>query len=121
MRIIEILRAVLADAYANKSRAFLTTLGIIVGSLAIALVIGVGSGGEKAIQENLISLNPSLIMAWSNHYRYKFNPETMFAVQKLPSIADATIAIENGGQISYRNVITYSGIKGVFEDRKSVV
>jgi len=116
MRIIEILRAVLADAYANKSRAYLTTLGIIVGALAIALVVGVGSGGEKAIQEQLISLNPALVMAWSDNHRYQFNLETMHTVQNLPAIADATLSVRNGGQISYRSFTTWSGIVGVFPD-----
>ena len=120
MKILEILRAVLADAYANKSRAFLTTLGIIVGSLAIALVMGVGSGGEKAIQEDLISLNPSLVMAWSNNQRYMINPQTMHSVQRLPSIEAATISVSNGGQISYRNVVTYSNIAGVYHDYASI-
>lgn len=51
MRISELLRAVFLSAASNKSRVFLTSLGIIIGTFTIILVVGIGKAGEAAVAD----------------------------------------------------------------------
>jgi putative ABC transport system permease protein len=57
MRPLEIFRAVLFSITANKFRVFLTSLGIIIGTLTIILVVGIGNAGEKAVSEQYSRLS----------------------------------------------------------------
>ncbi|BEP28422.1 ABC transporter permease [Helicovermis profundi] len=61
MRLTEIFRSVIANLASNKFRLFLTTLGIIVGSATIVLVISIGSGGQKSVEEQFSRLNADII------------------------------------------------------------
>ncbi len=47
MRLREIFHIVTINMIENKFRLLLTTLGIIVGTITIILVIAIGKGGEK--------------------------------------------------------------------------
>lgn len=57
MRKTEILRSVLISILANKFRVFLTSLGIIIGTLTIILVVGIGKAGETAVAEQYSRLS----------------------------------------------------------------
>lgn len=61
MRISEILKMVLMNIFANKSKGFLTSLGIAVGSATIVLVIAVGQGGRQDVAEQFKNLNAGAI------------------------------------------------------------
>lgn len=61
MRISEILKMVLMNILANKSKGFLTSLGIAVGSATIVLVIAVGQGGRQDVAEQFKNLNAGAI------------------------------------------------------------
>lgn len=61
MRISEILKMVLLNIFANKSKGFLTSLGIAVGSATIVLVIAVGQGGRQDVSEQFKNLNAGAI------------------------------------------------------------
>jgi len=51
MRIAEQLRSVFLSMASNKFRAILTSLGIIIGSFTIIMVVGIGRAGEASIEE----------------------------------------------------------------------
>ena len=61
MRLSEILKMVLMNIWANKSKGFLTSLGIAVGSATIVLVIAVGQGGRQDVAEQFKNLNAGAI------------------------------------------------------------
>ncbi|MGN0599240.1 MAG: ABC transporter permease [Oscillospiraceae bacterium] len=61
MRISEILKMVLMNIFANKSKGLLTSLGIAVGSATIVLVIAVGQGGRQDVAEQFKNLNAGAI------------------------------------------------------------
>lgn len=61
MRLSEILKMVLLNIFANKSKGFLTSLGIAVGSATIVLVIAVGQGGRQDVSEQFKALNAGAI------------------------------------------------------------
>ena len=51
------IRMVVINIFANKSKGILTSLGIIVGSATIILVIAVGQGGKADVAEQYKNLN----------------------------------------------------------------
>ncbi|HSP00836.1 MAG TPA: ABC transporter permease [Thioalkalivibrio sp.] len=57
MRPLEIIRSVLLSIASNKFRVFLTSLGIIIGTLTIILVVGIGKAGETAVAEQYSRLS----------------------------------------------------------------
>jgi putative ABC transport system permease protein len=67
MLIGETIRVAFGSIRANKLRAALTMLGVIIGVAAVITVVAMGSGAQKAVQDrinalgaNLISVNPGM-------------------------------------------------------------
>ncbi|HPD87857.1 MAG TPA: ABC transporter permease [Oscillospiraceae bacterium] len=61
MRLIEILRMVFINLVQNKSKVALTSLGIIVGSATIVLVIAIGQGSKADVADQYKNLNAGAI------------------------------------------------------------
>lgn len=61
MRISEILRLVWVNIIQNKTKVLLTSLGIIVGSATIVLVIAIGRGGQADVADQFKNLNAGAI------------------------------------------------------------
>lgn len=61
MQLHEMMKMVFVNIWANKTRSFLTALGIIVGAATIILVVAVGKGGEAAVAEQFEQLNATTI------------------------------------------------------------
>ncbi|MDN4523353.1 ABC transporter permease [Fictibacillus fluitans] len=51
MKIVEQLRSILLSVAHNKVRVFLTSLGIIIGTFTIIMVVGIGKASEKAVED----------------------------------------------------------------------
>ncbi len=61
MQLIELLRLVLINIKQNKGKVFLTSLGIIVGTATIVMVIAIGEGGKQDVAEQFKTLNAGTI------------------------------------------------------------
>lgn len=61
MRFSEILRLVWVNIIQNKTKVLLTSLGIIVGSTTIVLVIAIGQGGQADVADQFKNLNAGSI------------------------------------------------------------
>ncbi len=61
MRISEILRLVWLNLSQNKFKVILTSIGIIVGSATIMMVLAIGTGGKKEVAEQFSNLNAGAI------------------------------------------------------------
>jgi len=57
----EILRVALGAIYTNKMRAFLTALGIVIGVAAVITMVALGTGAQKAVQEQIENLGTNLL------------------------------------------------------------
>jgi putative ABC transport system permease protein len=57
----EIIRVALEALRANKLRSLLTMLGIIIGVGAVITMIALGSGAQKAVQDRIQALGPTLL------------------------------------------------------------
>ncbi len=61
MRLNEILRLVLMNLKQNKFKVLLTSLGVIVGTATIVMVIAIGEGGQRDVEEQYKTLNAGTI------------------------------------------------------------
>ncbi|MBP3626124.1 MAG: ABC transporter permease [Peptococcaceae bacterium] len=66
MELREILNLVWINICGNKSKVLLTSLGIIVGAATIVIVIAIGLGGQKDVQEQFKNLNAGTITIADN-------------------------------------------------------
>ncbi len=62
MAFLEFLKLALFAITRNKTRAFLTMLGIIIGVGSVIAMIGIGSGSQKASKEIIESMGTNMIM-----------------------------------------------------------
>lgn len=51
MKLVELLRSVMLSVSTNKFRVILTSLGIIIGTFTIIMVVGIGKASEKAVED----------------------------------------------------------------------
>ena len=61
MRFTDILRVAWEGMWANKLRALLTALGVIIGVAAVIVSIGISAGTEATIAEQITSLGSNLL------------------------------------------------------------
>ena len=61
MSIIESVRMALNSIRANKMRAFLTMLGIIIGISSVITIVSLGNGGQTAINDEFQKLGASSV------------------------------------------------------------
>lgn len=66
MSFVEILRLVWINIIGNRFKVLLTSLGIIVGSATIVIVIGIGQGGQQDVAEQFKNLNAGTITISDN-------------------------------------------------------
>ena len=57
----EIIKVALTAIRANKLRSLLTMLGIIIGVGAVITMVALGSGAQKAVQQRIQALGPTLL------------------------------------------------------------
>jgi len=67
MRPLEIGRSVLFSVASNKFRVFLTSLGIIIGTFTIIMVVGIGKAGQDAVTEQYKRLSVETITVTRNN------------------------------------------------------
>lgn len=61
MRLSEIFRLVWLNLFQNKFKVILTSIGIVVGSATIMMVIAIGTGGKEEVAEQFKNLNAGAI------------------------------------------------------------
>ena len=61
MKVNEILRLVWINLIQNKFKVILTSIGIVVGAATIMMVIAIGCGGQKEVEEQFKNLNVGAI------------------------------------------------------------
>ena len=66
MSIAGIIRIALKSLARNKTRTFLTMLGIIIGVAAVITMIAIGQGAKKVVDDQISSMGTNVIMVSSN-------------------------------------------------------
>ncbi|MBB6215227.1 putative ABC transport system permease protein [Anaerosolibacter carboniphilus] len=124
MSLIEILRSIFINIRGNKAKVFLTTLGIIVGTLTVVLVLSIGKGSQASVEEQFKSLNVGTIQIMAGFGRnttVKLSADEMIAIQEeAPSIKKVSMVINDRGTISYYSTSTTASVAGVTEELKEI-
>ena len=91
--------------WSNKLRAFLTTLGVVIGSACIVLVVTVAVTGRRYVVERIESVGSNLVYA-----TYEVNPQQAVVMSN-----ELTVADMNSARAVIPNVIALAGTRGIPE------
>lgn len=121
MQLHEMMKMVFVNIWANKTRSFLTALGIIVGAATIILVVAVGKGGEAAVAEQFEQLNAttiSIMSARGSGYMTPLDDRDLEHVkEKCPNVEMATLTISGNFGTSYESTSYDDGsLVGVYPE-----
>ncbi|WCN39263.1 ABC transporter permease [Aneurinibacillus uraniidurans] len=118
MSLIETIRSVLLNIQANKFRVFLTSLGIIIGTLTIVLVVAIGKGSEQAVSEQFKRLSVETIVIRPGRDappNSELTKEQAFKMKELEHVRDVSAAIRSQSQVNYRSTSESASIMGISE------
>ena len=62
MNIINLFKIALRAIAGNKTRAFLTMLGIIIGVCSVITMLAIGQGSKRSIQAQISEMGSNMIM-----------------------------------------------------------
>ncbi|HPB43605.1 MAG TPA: ABC transporter permease, partial [Candidatus Syntrophosphaera sp.] len=66
MSVFGILRIALKSLTRNKTRTFLTMLGIIIGVAAVITMIAIGQGAKKVVDDQISTMGTNVVSVMSN-------------------------------------------------------
>jgi len=86
--------------FANKMRSFLTMLGIIIGIASVIILIAMGQGSTKSVQDSISSMGTNLITVSITSDKAKdVTKEELNQLKTKPGIKDISPTI-NGGNVN---------------------
>ncbi len=111
MGITEILRSVVSNIRTNKFRVFLTTLGIIVGSATIVMVIAIGVGSKEMVEDQFSRISADVISVSAGRGQGMPNPteEDMLVLKDQSQLAQGVSLYITGNSTVTTSDATYSG------------
>ena len=93
----EIIKVALQAIRANKLRALLTMLGIIIGVGAVITMVALGTGAQKSVQDRIQALGPTLLTVFPGQ---SFRGGVAFSTRVSLTMDDDTALINNKHYIS---------------------
>ncbi|SFR16978.1 ABC transporter permease [Desulfoscipio geothermicus] len=127
MKLKQLLKLILINITQNKMRTFLTTLGVIVGTATIFLVVAIGKGGEAQINEQYSKLNVGTIIVMAAPRGRVVDPLTKKDAQLFLASENITRAfpvLRGNGDINYDNYSTsgnYMAIQPEFQVSNNLI
>ncbi len=112
MRLDEPIGLALQAIHANRLRACLTMLGIIIGVAAVITMLALGSGAQRAIEEQIEALGANLLTVYAgqsyhrgvaSNTRVSLTTDDAEALAAAPLIATVVPEIRRSLQIKYAN------------------
>jgi len=117
---------------ANKMRAALTMLGVIIGVAAVIAMLAIGQGARERMMAQIQQMGTNLLMVFSGQTRRgavmggfgsmeSLTLDDAEAIaEKCPSVAKVAPETRNGAQVKYKNRNTSTNIIGVTADYPDV-
>jgi putative ABC transport system permease protein len=109
----EVIRVALSAIRANKLRSFLTMLGIVIGVAAVITMVALGTGAQKAVQDQIPSRGTNLLSVYSGQSfhrgvasadRVSLTTEDAEAIRNGTTVLTAVVPeIRRGQQVEYGN------------------
>lgn len=129
MSIFGIIRIALKSLTRNKTRTFLTMLGIIIGVAAVITMLAIGQGAKKIVEDQVNSMGTNVIMVTVNFMQSSSNVRqaagggTLLEVEDVEAIRDnvdgvlyASTVYNTWGQLKFEGSNWRTGIMGVDAD-----
>jgi putative ABC transport system permease protein len=119
------LRVALAALRVNKLRSALTMLGIIIGVAAVIAMIGVGSGAQARVEDQIKALGSNLIVIFSGNVtsggarmgagtQLTISEDDAYALQReIPNVEASAPQLRGSGQVVYGNSNWATSVLGV--------
>jgi putative ABC transport system permease protein len=133
MTIIESIRIALRSLGANKLRAALTMLGIIIGVAAVIALMGIGRGAQKSIDSQINSMGTNLIFvspgstsssgvrsAQGSARTLTYDDAVALGASGLSAVAAVAPQVQSFGQAVYMGNNANTQIVGVTPEYESV-
>ena len=111
MKLRQLLKLIFTNITQNKVRTFLTTLGVIVGTATIFLVMAIGAGGEAQVNEQYSKLNVGTIVVMVAQRGRVVDPLTKKDADlflQSENIASSFPVLRGSGDINF-NSVSYRG------------
>ncbi len=122
MRLREIIRAVLISVANNKFRVFTTSLGIIIGTFTIIMVVGIGKASEKAVSDQYKRLSVESItitrggrISPGSQTRALTKDEALAMPNELEYVKSVGISTQTSSTIAYGGTSQTAIIQGINE------
>ncbi|NLO44770.1 MAG: FtsX-like permease family protein [Candidatus Cloacimonetes bacterium] len=126
MSFIGIMKIALKSLMRNKTRTFLTMLGIIIGVAAVIAMLAIGQGAQKIVEDQVNSMGTNVIMAYSNFSGTAVRQaagggnlitvDDVEAMRELDGLLYATPVYNSWGQLKYEGKNWRGSITGVDAD-----
>ena len=117
MRLSELFRAVYINIRENKVKVFLTTLGVIVGSFTIILVMAIGSGSQSDVEAQYKRLNVGTLQVMPAFGKDRPKKLTIKDVETIrensPSLKNITIMTRGNATASFSGTSNSVSLLGV--------
>ena len=102
---------------ANKTRTFLSMLGIIIGVSTVIAVFAIGQGAQQAVDDQFQGLSANSILVMAMRGRTESSKlktsDSKVIVENCPHIAEATAVIQETMAVSFESEEGSFGISGV--------
>lgn len=108
MRQIEIWKMIVINLIQNKFKVLLTSLGIVIGTITIILVIAIGRGGEKEIADQFTNMSAETVYI---NVQYSPNMDAKSVEKMTPEILEFMLEENPYLRDIYLRMITYQDVK----------
>lgn len=103
--------------FANKMRAALTSLGIVIGVSAVITMLAVGSGAQKSVSDSVSRFGTNILFLrqpWdldeSISSPKDVTMDDVLAIREVPGVSAAAPYISTGFDVKYRNTSVSLGV-----------
>lgn len=103
--------------FANKMRAALTSLGIVIGVSAVITMLAVGSGAQKSVSDSVSRFGTNILFLrqpWdldeSISSPKNVTMDDVLAIREVPGVSAAAPYISTGFDVKYRNTSVALGV-----------
>lgn len=97
MKPIKLIKMAVTSIWANKTRSFLTMLGIIIGISSVIVLVGIGEGTKEQIQSQIEKLGTNLItVSITGRRNTAFSESDIEELKSKPGIKEIAPAFTQG-------------------------
>ncbi|MBF0548350.1 MAG: ABC transporter permease [Candidatus Riflebacteria bacterium] len=128
MSILSVIRLALISLARNKTRSFLTALGIIIGVSSVITMVGLGQGAYWSVQDQISKMGTSLLMVMpgsSSQGGFRggagsltnlTEDDTESVIKDCPSVKFGGSLVRTGAQVVYASQNWSTSVQGVSEN-----